>query len=186
MNYLGDMVSTYDLGKYIKFNQEVCHLNFDSSVGLWYIRTLAGCRYSCAFLQVCTGYYDQKEWHTPDILGLEEFRKNPQKQVVHSFDFNEKIPYEGLNVVVVGSGATAITIVPVIAKKTKSCTMLQRTPTYIGDRSRSGISYVVIPLIKAILLLQVVVSATIYYTAPWFIYKLILAVLFLLQIAILP
>jgi len=184
MNYLEDMIYTNDLKKYIKFNQEVSYLNFDSSEGLWHIRTSEGCRYSCDFILACTGYWNQKEWYTPDIPGIEEFRKNPRKKLVHSFDFDEeKIPYEGLDVVVVGSGATAITIIPFIAKKTKSCTMLQRTPSYVAGLPRSNISHMAIITILIVFSWELVVLTSLY-IAPWFIYKVILALLVSLQIVV--
>jgi cation diffusion facilitator CzcD-associated flavoprotein CzcO len=76
---------------------------------------------------MCAGYYDYDQGYLPDFVGKERF----QGQVVHPQHWPEDLDYEGKRVVVIGSGATAVTLVPAMAKRAAHVTMLQRSPTYI-------------------------------------------------------
>jgi monooxygenase len=82
---------------------------------------------SCSFLFCCTGYYRYDRGYQPEFAGLESFRG----RVVHPQHWPEDLDYEGKRVVVVGSGSTAVTLVPAMAQRAAHVTMLQRTPTYI-------------------------------------------------------
>ncbi|MEO2169759.1 MAG: NAD(P)/FAD-dependent oxidoreductase, partial [bacterium] len=84
-------------------------------------------RISCNFLFMCSGYYNYDKGYTPDFEGMEDF----QGQIVHPQKWTEDIVHEGKKVVVIGSGATAATLVPEIAKTAAHVTMLQRSPTYM-------------------------------------------------------
>ncbi len=84
-------------------------------------------RFTCNFLYMCSGYYDYDGGYTPDWPGIERFRG----RVVHPQKWPDDLDYEGKRVVVIGSGATAVTLVPALAKKAAHVTMLQRSPTYI-------------------------------------------------------
>jgi cation diffusion facilitator CzcD-associated flavoprotein CzcO len=84
-------------------------------------------RLTCSFLFMCAGYYDYEEGYTPDLPGRERF----QGRIVHPQKWTSDIGYEGKRVVVIGSGATAMTLVPEMAKTAAHVTMLQRSPTYI-------------------------------------------------------
>jgi cation diffusion facilitator CzcD-associated flavoprotein CzcO len=81
----------------------------------------------CNFLHVCSGYYRYDEGFTPDFKGSENFKG----QIVHPQHWPEDLDYAGKNVVVIGSGATAVTLVPAMADKTAHITMLQRSPSYV-------------------------------------------------------
>jgi cation diffusion facilitator CzcD-associated flavoprotein CzcO len=81
----------------------------------------------CRFLFLCTGYYDYEHPHDPDFDGSENFRG----QIVHPQFWPQDLDYRNKRVVVIGSGATAVTIVPSMANHTASITMLQRSPTYM-------------------------------------------------------
>ena len=84
-------------------------------------------RYTCDFLFMCTGYYDFAEGYRPDWPDLGRFGG----RIVHPQQWPEDLDYQGCRVVVIGSGATAVTLVPEMAKTAAHVTMLQRSPTYI-------------------------------------------------------
>ena len=83
--------------------------------------------FSCAFLMNCSGYYRYDEGFTPEFAGIEDF----EGRVIHPQHWPEEPEYEGKRVVVIGSGATAVTLVPAMAKDAAHVTMLQRSPSYI-------------------------------------------------------
>ena len=82
---------------------------------------------TASFLYLCSGYYNYDEGFTPDFPGLEDF----EGEIVHPQFWTEDVDYDGKEVVVIGSGATAVTLIPSMADRTKHVTMLQRSPTYI-------------------------------------------------------
>ena len=84
-------------------------------------------RFTCRFLLCCTGYYDYEGGYTPDFPGIGDY----EGQVVHPQKWTDDVDYTNKRVVVIGSGATAVTLVPELAKKAAHVTMLQRSPTYI-------------------------------------------------------
>jgi cation diffusion facilitator CzcD-associated flavoprotein CzcO len=86
-------------------------------------------RLTCDFLWTCTGYYRYDEGYTPEFEGVERF----PGPVVHPQHWPEDLDYAGKRVVVIGSGATAVTLVPAMAERAAHVTMLQRTPTYIAS-----------------------------------------------------
>ena len=83
---------------------------------------------TCGFLYVCTGYYQYEQGHTPDFPGRDAFRG----VVVHPQHWPEDLDHAGRRIVVIGSGATAITLVPALAERAAHVTMLQRSPTYVA------------------------------------------------------
>src|SRR5689334_10857143 len=85
-------------------------------------------RLTCAYLWVCSGYYRYDEGFTPEFEGSERFRG----EVVHPQHWPEGLDYAGKRVVVIGSGATAVTLVPAMAEQAEHVTMLQRSPTWIS------------------------------------------------------
>jgi cation diffusion facilitator CzcD-associated flavoprotein CzcO len=84
-------------------------------------------RFTCNFLFMCSGYYNYAEGYTPQFPGTESFCR----RIVHPQKWTQDIDYAGKRVVVIGSGATAVTIVPEMAKTAARVTMLQRSPTYV-------------------------------------------------------
>ena len=76
---------------------------------------------------MCSGYYDYADGYTPEFPGVERFAGS----IVHPQNWPDDLDYEGKRVVVIGSGATAVTLVPAMAEKAAHVTMLQRSPTYI-------------------------------------------------------
>ncbi len=81
------------------------------------------------FIQMCAGYYSYKSGHKPIFKGSEDF----VGQIIHPQEWNSSIDYENKKVAVIGSGATAVTLIPEIAKKASHVTMIQRSPTYIAS-----------------------------------------------------
>jgi cation diffusion facilitator CzcD-associated flavoprotein CzcO len=86
---------------------------------------------TCDFLSMCGGYYSYEKGYTPDFEGVERF----EGTIVHPQEWPEDLDYSGKRVVVIGSGATAITLVPAMAENGAQVTMLQRSPTYVVSRS---------------------------------------------------
>jgi monooxygenase len=138
LKYLWNVVHEFDLEKHVRFNTEVSDASFSSDRGTWYVDCKNGKRYSCSFLFMCTGYYKYDKGYTPDFEGMDEFRG----RIVHPQAWDESIDYEGKRVVVIGSGATAATLIPALAEKAKFVTMLQRSPGYYAARpsETSGVS----------------------------------------------
>ena len=86
-------------------------------------------RLTCGFLWTCSGYYRYDEGYTPEFAGVERFAG----PIVHPQHWPEDLDYSGKRVVVIGSGATAVTLVPAMAEQAAHVTMLQRSPTYIAS-----------------------------------------------------
>lgn len=131
MNYLKETVKENDLEKKIIFNSKILTANWDSSSQIWNVliknnQDHSEISLSCNFLFMCTGYYNYEKGYTPDFKGLNEF----QGKIVHPQHWPENLDYEGKNIVVIGSGATAATIVPELSKRANEVTMLQRSPTF--------------------------------------------------------
>jgi cation diffusion facilitator CzcD-associated flavoprotein CzcO len=118
----------------IRFNHRVLGAEWSSADSRWTVeaeRTDTGekVRLTCGFLWTCSGYYRYDEGYTPDFEGVDRFAG----PVVHPQHWPEDLDYAGKRVVVIGSGATAVTLVPAMAEKAAHVTMLQRSPTYIAS-----------------------------------------------------
>ena len=87
-------------------------------------------RFTCNFLFMCSGYYKYEDGYTPEFTGARRF----QGRIVHPQNWPNDLDYTGKRVVVIGSGATAVTLVPEMAKTAAHVTMLQRSPTYVVSR----------------------------------------------------
>mgnify|MGYP005990132409 CR=1 FL=1 len=128
--YLVDTAHEFGIDKNIAFGVHVVRADFDSSIDRWIVdATVHGqpVTYSARFLYLCTGYYDYDQGYTPDFPGVSDF----QGTVVHPQYWPEDLDYAGKKVVVIGSGATAITLVPTMSRDAERVTMLQRSPGYI-------------------------------------------------------
>ena len=135
MNYLQETVQEYGIDKTILFGQKVKKANWSSTNALWTLEVeVAGMEtpviYTCNFLSVCAGYYNYEEGYLPQFTGTENFKG----QIIHPQKWDPAIDYTNKRVVVIGSGATAVTLVPEMAKKAAHVKMLQRSPTYIFAR----------------------------------------------------
>ena len=132
LKYLNEAANEYKIKDKIKYQTKVLKANFDTQNKLWSITVInksgnEEIHYS-QFLFSCTGYYNYDEGYTPDYNGLENF----EGKIIHPQHWPENLDYKNKRVVVIGSGATAVTIVPEMADETSEITMLQRSPTYVG------------------------------------------------------
>jgi len=143
LGYLDGVVSSRGLARHMRFGQNVTAAGWDSHAGLWTVTMEDGTgkrsQASARFLILGAGYYDYDSPHDAAIPGLSDFGG----KVIHPQFWPEGFDHAGKRVVVIGSGATAVTLVPAMAGKAAHVTMLQRTPTWYGLRpSRDRVAIV--------------------------------------------
>lgn len=133
LDYIHETADEYDLRKSIRYGHAVRSASWSSEEELWLVEIegVPGAAISCNFIFMCAGYYDYDSGHTPAFEDAERFRG----EVVHPQFWPEDLDYRGRRVAVIGSGATAMTLVPAMAKEAASVTMVQRSPTYVVSRS---------------------------------------------------
>jgi cation diffusion facilitator CzcD-associated flavoprotein CzcO len=132
LNYILETAQAYGIDRKIRFRHRVKAIAWSSSESLWTIDAERGdgqepVRFTCNFLFTCTGYYDYAAGYTPDFPGAERFRG----RIIHPQHWPSGFDYAHQRVVVIGSGATAVTLVPALAETAAHVTMLQRSPTYV-------------------------------------------------------
>lgn len=128
LKYLRETAEAYGIDRRIRYRSRVEKAEWKD--GRWHLQVRRGdevVTMTCGFLFVATGYYDYDHGFTPELAGRERYRGT----IIHPQLWPEGFDYSGKNIVVIGSGATAITLVPELAKKAAHVTMLQRTPTYV-------------------------------------------------------
>ena len=133
LNYIRATASEYGVDKTIRYNHRVRRASWSSDQTRWTVDVETGKtvhQFTCNFLYLCTGYYDYESGYTPEWPGVERFRG----LVVHPQKWPEDLDYAGKRVVVIGSGATAVTLVPAMAETAAHVTMLQRSPSYVVSR----------------------------------------------------
>jgi len=133
LRYIRDTAAEYSVDKMIRYNCRVRRAFWSSRDARWTVEADNGpdkTRLSCNFLYLCTGYYDYDSGYTPQWLGVERFRGT----TVHPQKWPDDLEYDGKRIVVIGSGATAVTLVPAMAERAAHVTMLQRSPTYVVSR----------------------------------------------------
>ena len=135
LQYLKQTVAQFGIEKNIRYGQLVTQAQWSTDDAQWTVTstnkaTGASSIVTCSFLFMCSGYYSYKKGHTPEFTGRERFKGT----VVHPQSWPTDLDYAGKRVVVIGSGATAVTIVPSMADKAAHVTMLQRSPTYMVSR----------------------------------------------------
>jgi monooxygenase len=129
LNYVREAAAAHGVDKHVTFGAKVISASWDSRAALWTVETERG-RYAARFLSLCAGYYRYDRGHVPEFRGLDQFAG----RVVQPQFWPDDLDYAGKRVLVIGSGATAVTIVPEMAKTAASVTMLQRSPTYMVAR----------------------------------------------------
>lgn len=141
--YVRDTASENGIDRHIRFGHRVMCANWDSASARWQVTatTAAGdtVEFVVRFLMMCSGYYRYDQGYLPEFEGYDDFKG----EIVHPQHWREGLDYAGKRVVIIGSGATAVTLVPAMADTAAHVTMLQRSPTYIAARpSRDRIAEV--------------------------------------------
>lgn len=144
LRYIQDTARQHGVEGHIRYGHRVVSAAWSTAQARWTVEVerpgAAGterAKLSCNFLFVCAGYYRYDQGHTPDFPGREQFNGT----LVHPQHWPQDLDYVGKRVVVVGSGATAVTLVPELAKQAAHVTMLQRSPTYVVSRpSEDGLA----------------------------------------------
>ncbi len=132
LEYVRDTARDGGIDRRIRFNHRVVNAEWSSADARWSVEaersdTGETVRLTCGFLFMCTGYYRYDEGYAPDFAGTERFAG----PIVHPQHWSGDLDYTGKRVVVIGSGATAVTLVPALAERAEHVTMLQRSPSYI-------------------------------------------------------
>ncbi|MEH6403636.1 MAG: NAD(P)/FAD-dependent oxidoreductase [Sneathiella sp.] len=135
LNYLDESLDENDLRRHIRFQHEVKAATWSSDEKTWTLEVqdndLGAIRIlTCNFLWMCQGYYRHSEGYTPEFPGSEKF----EGEIIHPQVWPEDLDYKDKKVVVIGSGATAATLIPAMAEECSHITMLQRSPTYFVAR----------------------------------------------------
>jgi cation diffusion facilitator CzcD-associated flavoprotein CzcO len=133
LNYVRETAAEHDIQRHIRFGHKVRRAVWSSETATWTVdaeRDGKIVQVSCHFLSMCSGYYNYDAGYTPDFPSVERFRG----RIVHPQLWPEDLDYAGKKVVVIGSGATAVTLVPEMARTAAHVTMLQRSPTYVVSR----------------------------------------------------
>lgn len=130
--YICDAAAENEISRHIRTGHRVQAAQWSSERASWQVNILQVAsgevvQIECSFLYLCTGYYDYEKPHEPEFKGSENFKGT----IVHPQHWPKDLDYSGKKVVVLGSGATAVTMVPAMAAQAAHVTMLQRTPAYI-------------------------------------------------------
>jgi cation diffusion facilitator CzcD-associated flavoprotein CzcO len=138
LNYIRETAAENGIDRKIRFHHRVRRALWSSPNACWTVEAERSAadgaaeivRFTCNFLFMCSGYYRYEEGYTPEFAGREDFAG----RIVHPQKWTDDIDYAGKRVVVIGSGATAVTLVPEMARTAGHVTMLQRSPTYVVSR----------------------------------------------------
>jgi len=132
LKYVNDTARDYGVDRNIRYGHRVVRASWSGTEGAWTVEAERGAskelvRFTCSFFYMCAGYYNYEEGYSPEFAGSERF----EGRIVHPQKWTDDVDYAGKRVVVIGSGATAVTLVPAMTDKAAHVTMLQRSPTYI-------------------------------------------------------
>ncbi len=142
LQYVQETAQEFGVLPLIRFGHKVVTAQWDSAQARWHVAVKrladdAVIQVQCRFLLMCSGYYNYAHGYTPAFPGMDSFKG----RVVHPQHWPQDLDYRGQQVVVIGSGATAMTLVPEMAKLAAQVTLLQRSPTYVVARpSRDAIA----------------------------------------------
>ncbi len=131
LSYMGEVIEENDLDQHIRYQHKILKADWSYEDSLWTIEAIRTdtnetVRISANFLWMCQGYYRHNEGYTPEWEGMTDFKG----RIAHPENWPDDIDHAGKNVVVIGSGATAATVVPAMAETAAHVTMLQRSPTF--------------------------------------------------------
>lgn len=135
LRYIRQTAAEYGVDRRIRFGHRVISASWSSRRARWTVTAVSGPQrrhvtFECRFLYLCTGYFDYSRGHEIDFPGSEQFAGT----IVHPQHWPDGLDHSGREVVVIGSGATAVTLVPALARDAAHVTMVQRSPTYIVSR----------------------------------------------------
>lgn len=134
LSYLKDTIDEFGLSQQIQYGEKVTRANWRSDSSSWLVDLVNKAgearQLETRLLFLCAGYYSYEQGYTPDLKGLDTFGG----QLVHPQKWPENLDYKGKKVAVIGSGATAMTLVPAMAGIASEVTMIQRSPTYVVPR----------------------------------------------------
>ncbi|MFO1163020.1 MAG: NAD(P)/FAD-dependent oxidoreductase [Reyranellaceae bacterium] len=135
LTYIREVASDHGIDRRIRYGHRVVAASWSTEDACWTVEIERGetrepIRLTCSFLWMCSGYYDYAGGYLPDFKGMDRFKG----RIVHPQRWTDDIDYAGKRVVVIGSGATAVTLVPAMAETARHVTMLQRSPTYMVAR----------------------------------------------------
>jgi len=135
LRYLEETAREHDIERHIRYAHRVVSAAWSTADAAWTVTAERGPEqervvFTCNFLFMCSGYYNYAKGHAPEFPGAEQFAG----RIVHPQFWPADLDYSGKRVVVIGSGATAVTLVPEMAKTAAHVTMLQRSPTYVVSR----------------------------------------------------
>lgn len=133
LSYLGEVIQENELASHMRFRRTIRSASWSSEDNLWTIQAVVGdskeaVKFTTRFMWMCQGYYRHSEGYTPEWRNMDAF----QGKIVHPQKWPEDLELTDKKVLVIGSGATAATLVPAIAKTCAHVTMLQRSPTYFS------------------------------------------------------
>ncbi len=132
LQYINDTAREGGIDQHIRLNHRAVNSSWSSKNACWTVEVEAGPdkekkQFTCNFLMMCSGYYNYEQGYTPEFEGMDDFNG----QLIHPQKWPADLDYTNKNVVIIGSGATAVTLVPSMADKAAHVTMLQRSPSYI-------------------------------------------------------
>ena len=132
LRYVRDTAREAGIDRHVRFHRRVVRAEWSSAEARWTVTaertdTGAAVELTCRFLFPCTGYYRYDQGYMPDFAGVERFRG----ELIHPQSWPADFDHDGKRVVVIGSGATAVTLVPAMAERAEHVTMLQRSPSYV-------------------------------------------------------
>ncbi|WP_370936369.1 flavin-containing monooxygenase [Amycolatopsis sp. cg13] len=133
LEYIRETAAHYGISQHIRFGYRVVRASWSSASARWTVEVSRDGEllvFTCSFLYLCSGYYSYENGHVVDFPGRDAFRG----EIVHPQFWPEDLNLSGKRVVVIGSGATAVTLVPELASHAESVTMLQRSPSYVLSR----------------------------------------------------
>lgn len=133
LSYIREVAQDHGIDQRIRYGHRVVSAAWSTPDARWTVDIERGhetVRLSCNFLWMCSGYYDYQAGYLPDFPGIDRFKGG----IAHPQKWTDDIDYAGKRVVVIGSGATAVTLVPAMAETAEHVTMLQRSPTYMVAR----------------------------------------------------